>query len=382
MSKADYYELLGVPKGADQKELKSAFRKLAMKHHPDRNPDDPGSEKKFKQINEAYEVLKDDQKRAAYDQFGHAAFENGGNGGFGGGFSGGGAGGFSDIFEDIFGDMMGGARRGGGGRSGGRERGSDLRYNMEVTLEEAHSGKAAEISVPTAVSCEECSGSGAKPGSSPSTCGTCGGNGRIRASQGFFSVERTCPNCQGRGEVITDPCSPCSGQGRVTRERTLSVDIPKGIEDGVRIRLGSEGEAGSRGGPSGDLYIFLTVKPHEFFQRDGADLFCRIPVSMITASLGGQFEVASLDGAKSRVKVPEGTQTGKQFRLRGKGMPVMRSNDYGDLYIQVVTETPQKLNKRQRELLEEFQQLSSDENSPEATGFFSRMKRFLDGLGD
>ena len=381
MAKADYYELLGVQRGVDQKELKSAFRKLAMKYHPDRNPDDATAEKKFKEIGEAYEVLKDDQKRAAYDQYGHAAFENGGGGGFGGGGFGGAAGGFSDIFEDIFGEMMGGGRRS-SGRSGGRERGSDLRYNMEVSLEDAYNGKTAEISVPTAIACETCDGDGAKPGSSPSTCGTCSGSGRVRASQGFFSIERTCPNCQGRGEVISDPCSDCSGQGRVTKERTLSVDIPKGIEDGVRIRLGGEGEAGMRGGPAGDLYIFLTVKPHEFFQRDGADLFCRIPISMTSAALGGQFEVACLDGTKSRVKVPEGTQAGKQFRLRGKGMPIMRSSDLGDLYIQVATETPQKLTKRQRELLEEFEQISSEENSPESTGFLSRMKRFLDGLGD
>lgn len=382
MSKADYYELLGASKGASDKELKSAFRKMAMKHHPDRNPDDAAAEAKFKEINEAYEVLKDPQKRAAYDQYGHAAFEQGG--GFGGGGFGGGAGGFSDIFEDIFGEMMGGGagRRGGGARSGGRERGADLRYNMEVSLEDAYNGKSAEISVPTAVSCDTCSGSGAKPGSSPVTCNTCGGVGRVRASQGFFSVERTCPECQGRGEAISDPCNDCSGQGRVTKERTLSVDIPAGIEDGVRIRLGSEGEAGARGGPSGDLYIFLSIQPHEFFQRDGADLFCKIPISMATAALGGQFEVACLDSTKSRVKVPEGTQTGKQFRLRGKGMPIMRSSDIGDLYIQVVTETPQKLSKRQRELLEEFEQISSEDNSPESTGFFTRMKRFLDGLAD
>lgn len=378
MSKADYYETLGVSRNADAKELKSAFRKLAMKYHPDRNPDDKAAEAKFKELGEAYEILKDDQKRAAYDQFGHAAFENGnGAGGFSGGFSGGG---FSDIFEDIFGEMMGGRRS--GGRSGGRERGADLRYNMEVSLEEAYTGKTAEISVPTAVTCEECSGSGAKPGSSPSTCSTCAGNGRVRASQGFFSVERTCPSCHGRGEVITDPCESCNGQGRVTKERSLSVNIPEGIEDGVRIRLAGEGEAGARGGPNGDLYIFLSVKPHEFFQRDGADLFCRIPISMTTAALGGQFEVATLDGSKARVKVPEGTQTGKQFRLKSKGMPVMRSTSQGDLYIQVVTETPQKLTRRQRELLEEFEQLSSEENSPESTGFFSRMKTFLDGLAD
>jgi molecular chaperone DnaJ len=383
MSKADYYELLGASKTADEKELKSAFRKMAMKHHPDRNPDDAGAEAKFKEINEAYEVLKDPQKRAAYDQYGHAAFEQGG-GGFGGGGFGGGAGGFSDIFEDIFGEMMGGGagRRGGGARSGGRERGADLRYNMEVSLEDAFNGKSAEISVPTAVGCETCSGSGAKPGSSPVTCNTCGGVGRVRASQGFFSVERTCPECQGRGEVISDPCGDCHGQGRVTKERTLSVDIPAGIEDGVRIRLGGEGEAGARGGPPGDLYIFLSIKSHEFFQRDGADLFCKIPISMATAALGGQFEVACLDSTKSRVKVPEGTQTGKQFRLRGKGMPIMRSSDFGDLYIQVVTETPQNLSKRQRELLEEFEEISSKENNPESEGFFKRMKSFLDSLAD
>lgn len=380
MSKADYYETLGVSRTADEKELKSAFRKMAMKYHPDKNPDDKTAEARFKEVGEAYEVLKDSQKRAAYDQFGHAAFENGMGGGQAGGFGGFSNGGFSDIFEDIFGEMMGGGRR--GGRSGGRERGADLRYNMEVTLEEAYSGKTAEISVPTAVTCDECSGSGATPGSSPTTCSTCGGNGRVRASQGFFSVERTCPSCQGRGEVISDPCSSCGGQGRVTRERSLSVNIPVGIEDGVRIRLSGEGEAGMRGGPTGDLYIFLTVKPHEFFQRDGADLFCRIPVSMTTAALGGQFEVATLDGSKARVKVPEGTQTGKQFRLKGKGMPVMRSSNHGDLYIQVVTETPQNLTRRQRELLQEFEEISSENNNPESTGFFSRMKTFLDGLAD
>ena len=384
MSKTDYYELLGVDRSADEKELKSAFRKMAMKHHPDRNPDDKLAEAKFKEIGEAYEVLKDPQKRAAYDRFGHAAFENGGPGGMGGGPGGMGGGfaggGFSDIFEDIFGEMMGG--RGGRRSAGGRERGADLRYNMEITLEEAWEGKTAEISVPTAITCETCSGSGSKPGSSPKTCATCSGSGRVRAASGFFSIERTCPQCQGRGEVISDPCSDCHGQGRVTQDRSLSVNIPAGIEDGVRIRLGGEGEAGSRGGPSGDLYIFITVKPHQFFQRDGADLYCRIPISMTTAALGGQFEVATLDNTKSRVKVPEGTQTGKQFRLKGKGMPVMRSSNFGDLYIQVVTETPQKLTRRQRELLEEFEEISSEHNNPESTGFFSKMKSFLDGLAD
>lgn len=377
MAKVDFYEALGVGRGVDEKELKSAYRKKAMQFHPDRNPDDKAAEQKFKEVSEAYEILKDPQKRAAYDQFGHAAFENGANGagGFGAGMAGGA---FSDIFEDIFGEMMGGRAR----RSGGRERGADLRYNMEVTLQEAYSGKTADISVPTAVSCETCTGSGSKPGSAPSTCSTCGGSGRVRAASGFFSIERTCPACQGRGEVISDPCEDCHGQGRVTRERSLSVNIPAGIEDGVRIRLAGEGEAGTRSGPAGDLYIFLNIKPHEFFQRDGADLFCRIPVSMTTAALGGQFEVTTLDGSKTRVKVPAGTQTGKQFRLKGKGMPVMRSSNIGDLYIQVVTETPQNLTKRQRELLEEFGRISNEQNSPESHGFFSRMKHFLDGFAE
>ncbi len=378
MAKADFYETLGVSKSADERELKSAFRKMAMKYHPDKNPDDQSAEQRFKEVNEAYETLKDPQKRAAYDQFGHAAFEQGGPGGFGGGF-GGGAGGFSDIFEDIFGEMMGGrARR----SSGGRERGADMRYNMEISFEESYAGKTAQIRVPSSVQCDECSGSGAKPGSSPSTCGTCHGAGRVRASQGFFSVERTCPTCHGRGEIITDPCNKCSGQGRVTEERSLSVNIPAGIEDGTRIRLAGEGEAGSRGGPSGDLYIFLSVKPHEFFQRDGADLYCSVPISMTTAALGGQFDVVTLDGAKTRVKVPEGTQNGRQFRLRSKGMPVLRSAQKGDLYIQIAIETPQNLTKRQRELLQEFDELSSQHNNPESEGFFSKMRHFFEQLSD
>ncbi len=381
MAKADFYETLGVAKGADEKELKSAFRKLAMKYHPDKNPDDAESEKKFKEINEAYETLKDPQKRAAYDRYGHAAFEHGGMGGGQGPFGAGGmgAGGFSDIFEDIFGDMMGGGRQ--RRSSGGRERGADLRYNMEISLEEAFKGKTAQIRVPTTVSCEECSGSGAKKGTKPSVCPTCQGAGRVRAAQGFFSIERTCPTCQGRGQTISDPCGKCHGQGRVNEDRSLSVNIPAGIEDGTRIRLSGEGEAGLRGGPSGDLYIFMSVRPHQFFQRDGADLYCTIPVSMTTAALGGKFDVSTLDGTKSRVTVPEGTQAGKQFRLKGKGMPVMRSNQMGDLYIQVVVETPQKLSKRQRELLQEFDELSSKENNPESSGFFSRMKDFFD-IGD
>lgn len=373
--KADFYETLRVSRDADEKELKSAFRKLAMKYHPDRNPGDEEAEQKFKEINEAYECLRDPQKRAAYDRFGHAAFENGGMGGRAGGFA---AGGFADIFEDIFGDIMGARAR----RSGGRERGADLRYNMEITLEEAYTGKTAQIHVPTSVSCDECSGSGAQPGTSPVQCPMCHGVGRVRAAQGFFSIERTCPQCQGRGEIIDNPCRKCSGQGRVTQERTLSVNIPSGIEDGTRIRLAGEGEAGLRGGPAGDLYIFLSIKPHEFFQRDGADLYCKVPISMTTAALGGSFEVTTFDGTQARVKIPEGTQNGRQFRLRGKGMPVLRQPQVGDLYIQVAVETPQNLTRKQRELLEEFDRISSTENSPQSTGFFKRMKDFLESFGE
>jgi molecular chaperone DnaJ len=374
--KACYYETLGVQKSADDKELKVAFRKLAMQYHPDRNPGDGDAERKFKDINEAYEALKDPQKRAAYDRFGHAAFEQGGFGG-GGGAGFGQAGGFADIFEDIFGDMMGGRRRG-----GANNRGADLRYNMEVTLEEAFAGKTAQIRVPSSMICDDCAGSGAKPGTQPVTCSMCSGSGRVRAAQGFFSIERTCPQCQGRGQTIADPCRKCSGQGRVTEERALSVNIPAGIEDGTRIRLAGEGEAGLRGGPSGDLYIFLSLKPHEFFQRDGADLYCKVPISMTTAALGGAFEVATLDGTQTRVKVPDGTQHGRQFRMKGKGMPVLRQNQIGDLYIQVAVETPQNLSKRQRELLEEFEELSSTENSPQSAGFFSRMKDFFESFGN
>lgn len=375
--KADFYETLSVSRNADEKELKSAFRKLAMKYHPDRNPGDRTAEQKFKEINEAYETLSDPQKRAAYDRYGHAAFENGGMGGRGGMGGGFGGGGFADIFEDIFGDIMGGRQR----RSG-RDHGADLRYNMEITLEEAFTGKTAQIHVPTSVGCDECSGSGAQPGSSPAQCPMCHGAGRVRAAQGFFSIERACPQCQGRGEIIQDPCRKCSGQGRLTEERSLSVNIPAGIEDGTRIRLAGEGEAGLRGGPSGDLYIFLSIKPHEFFQRDGADLFCKVPISMTTAALGGAFEVATLDGSQARVKVPEGTQNGRQFRMRGKGMPILRQPQVGDLYIQVAVETPQNLTKKQRELLEEFERISSHDNSPQSTGFFSRMKEFFESFGE
>lgn len=374
MSKRDYYEILGVSKTASESELKSAFRKLAMQCHPDRHPGDHAAEAKFKELNEAYQVLADGQKRAAYDRFGHAAFENGSGGAQAG------AADFSDFMSDIFDSFFGDARRGGPRGANGRERGADLRYNLEIGLEEAFAGKTASIRVPTSIACEVCTGTGAKPGSSSRQCPTCGGHGRVRANQGFFSVERTCPTCGGRGEVIDDPCKNCGGAGRVTRERTLSVNIPAGVEDGTRIRLAGEGEAGLRGGPAGDLYIFLSIKPHAIFQRDGADLFCRVPIGLTSAALGGEIEVPTLTGEKARVKVPEGTQNGKQFRLKGKGMSVLRSREVGDLYIEVVVETPQKLTARQRELLMEFERESSHSTHPETAGFFGRVKDFLGGI--
>ena len=378
MSKRDYYEVLGVTRTCTEIELKTAFRKAAMQHHPDRNPGDKDCEIRFKECNEAYEVLKDSDKRAAYDRFGHAAFEHGGmGGGMGAGFGADFGSTFSDIFEDLFG--MGGGRR--GGRSSGRERGSDLRYNMEITLDDAFTGKTAQVRIPTSVTCETCSGTGAKAGTKPRTCPHCNGQGTVRHAQGFFTLERTCTACQGRGQVIENPCPNCSGAGRVTRERTLSVNIPAGVEDGTRIRLAGEGEAGTRGGPAGDLYIFLSVAAHPFFQRDGADLHCRVPISMVTAALGGEIEVPSLDGEDAQVKITSGTQSGTRFRLAGKGMPVLRSKRSGDLYVQVVVETPQNLTRRQRELLAEFDQLSSAKTQPESVGFLSRVKEFLDGLG-
>jgi len=372
MAKRDFYEVLGVTREADDGALKGAFRKLAMQFHPDRNGGDDTAEGKFKEINEAYEILRDPQKRAAYDRFGHRAFESGGGGGAAAGFSS-----FSDIFDEFFGGFGGGQRR------SSRERGSDLRYNLEITLEEAFAGKTVEIEVPTSVTCDLCSGNGAKPGTSPTTCPTCRGAGRVRASQGgFFHIERTCPACHGRGEVVKDPCAKCAGAGRVSQSRTLSVNVPAGIDNGTRIRLAGEGEAGVRGGPPGDLYIFLAIKPHAFFQRDGADIYCRVPVSITTAALGGQFEVPTVDGARTRVKVPEGAQTGRQFRLKSKGMPVLRSRQAGDMYVQIVVETPQNLSRRQRDLLEEFERVSEDENNPESAGFFSRVKDFFETLGD
>jgi molecular chaperone DnaJ len=383
MAKQCYYEVLGVARGANDAEIKTAFRRLAKECHPDRHGGDETAEERFKVVNEAYEVLKDPQRRAAYDRFGHAAFD--GRSGFGG-FGGGGHGFGSDfsesmsaMFDDLFGEFMGARRP---RQRSGRERGADLRYNMQISLAEAYEGRNAQIRVPTSVTCDECSGSGAKAGTAPITCRTCGGAGKVRASQGFFTIERSCPTCDGRGEIIEDPCASCQGTGRVMRERTLSVTIPEGVEDGTRIRLAGEGEAGLRGGPPGDLYIFLAIKPHEFFQRDGADLFCRVPISMTTAALGGQIEVPTIDGGRSRVKIPEGSESGRQFRLKGKGMPVLRSKQQGDLYIQVEVETPKNLTRKQRELLQQFDEESNAQTSPESSGFFARVKEFFDGIGE
>ena len=388
MAKRDYYEILGVGKNADEKELKAAYRKLAKQFHPDANQHDTAAEHKFKEVSEAYDILKDPQKKAAYDRFGHQAFENGmggrpGGAGFGPDFSSS----MSDIFEDLFGDFMGGQRGQGRqrgqtqGRGGsGAQRGADLRYNMEISLTEGFTGKTAQIRVPSSVSCDVCHGSGAKAGTTPKTCSTCGGHGAVRSQSGFFTVERTCPACQGRGQVIADPCQACHGQGRVNKERTLSVNIPAGVEDGTRIRLGNEGEAGLRGGPAGDLYIFLSVRQHEFFQRDGADLFCKVPVSMTIAALGGEIEVPTIDGKKARVTIPDGAQTTKQFRLKGKGMPVLRSTQAGDMYIQIAVETPVNLSRRQRDLLREFEK-DARHNSPESEGFFAKAKSFWESFG-
>ncbi|WP_373085843.1 molecular chaperone DnaJ [Sneathiella sp.] len=375
MAKRDYYEILGVDSSADSVILKTAYRKQAMQYHPDRNPGDSEAEASFKEINEAYEILKDPQKRSAYDQFGHAAFENGGASN-GGGFGGMG-GGFSDIFEDLFGDFMGGQQGGGRTRS---PRGSDLRYNLEITLEDAFNGKKMELKIPTTAECESCEGSGAEPGSEPIACPTCQGQGKVRAQQGFFTIERTCPACQGQGRVIEKPCKSCRGEGRVRKENTLSVSIPAGVDDGNRIRLSGEGEAGMRGGPSGDLYIFLTVKEHRIFQRDGQDIHCRVPIPLSVAALGGDIEVPTLDGARAKVAITAGTQSGRKFRLRSKGMPIMNSHSHGDMYIHTIVETPVNLSKRQKELLKEFEAEGKGAHSPESEGFFSRVKDFLADL--
>jgi molecular chaperone DnaJ len=375
MSKRDFYEILGVQRRATAEELKAAFRKKAKELHPDRNPGDKAADQNFKELNEAYDVLKDDQKRAAYDQYGHQAFE-----GPGGGRGGGPGGGFdfstsfTDVFDDLFGEFMG-TRRGGGGQRASR--GSDLRY-MEISLDDAYAGKTATIRIPGSVACDACSGSGAEAGSKPQTCPTCSGVGKVRAQQGFFTIERTCPTCQGLGRVVKNPCRSCTGSGRVQRERTLNVNIPQGVEDGTRIRLAGEGEAGLRGGPKGDLYIFLSIATHPLFKRDNADLHCSVPVSFSTVALGGNVEVPTLGGGRVRVAIPEGTQSGKEFRVRGKGMPGLRGQGpHGDLIVEVLVETPVNLTKKQQDLLREFEKAGSAQNSPKSTSFFAKVKEFF-----
>ncbi|WP_375260758.1 molecular chaperone DnaJ [Palleronia sp.] len=384
MAKRDFYDVLGVSKGASADEIKKGYRRKAKELHPDRNSDNPNAEAQFKEVNEAYDVLKDAERKAAYDRFGHAAFEGGmgargGGGGARAGYGGGQgdfASAFSDVFDDLFGDFMGQQRRGGGQRA---TRGSDLRYNLRISLEDAYKGMQRTITVPTAVTCGVCEGSGAEGGAEPATCPTCSGMGKVRAQQGFFTVERTCPTCSGAGQIVKNPCHNCGGAGRVQKDRALSVNIPKGVETGTRIRLGGEGEAGLRGGPAGDLYIFIEVEDHPIFQREAENLFCRVPVSMTSAALGGDIEVPTIDGGRSRVKIPAGSQSGKQMRLRGKGMPGLRSTANGDMFIELAVETPVNLTSRQKELLREFEDLS-EENSPESTGFFRKVKSFWDGM--
>ncbi|MBL4915777.1 molecular chaperone DnaJ [Szabonella alba] len=382
MAKRDFYEVLGVAREASAEELKKAYRSKAKELHPDRNSGNPNAEAQFKEVNEAYDVLKDAERKAAYDRFGHAAFE-GGMGGAGRGRPGPGGGqgdfasAFSDVFEDLFGDFMGG--RGGGQQRSRAQRGSDLRYNLRVTLEESFAGVQKTINVPTSVACDTCRGTGAEGGAEPVTCPTCSGMGKVRAQQGFFTIERTCPTCNGMGQTIKNPCKVCHGAGRVEQDRALSVNIPAGVETGTRIRLAGEGEAGLRGGPSGDLYIFIEVKEHAIFQRESVHLFCRVPVSMPTAAMGGEVEVPTIDGGKSRVKVPPGSQTGKQMRLRGKGMPALRGGGSGDMLIELAVETPVNLTSRQKELLREFEKLSED-NNPEGSSFFSKVRQFWDGM--
>ncbi len=368
----DYYELLECERNADGATIKSSYRKLAMKYHPDKNAGCKDSEARFKAISEAYDVLKDPQKRAAYDRFGHAAFQNGGGGG-------GGAqdfGGFSDIFESVFGEFMNGGR--GGGRQQQR-RGADLRYDMEVTLEEAYHGKATEITVDVSAQCDTCHGSGAKPGTHASTCRHCNGHGKVRAQQGFFVVERACPVCQGSGEIIADPCPDCRGEGRIEKTKTLSVNVPPGVDEGTRIRLSGEGEAGPRGAPPGDLYIFLHVARHPIFEREGTTLFARAPISFTTAALGGTLSIPGLDGTRHDIKIPAGIQSGKQLRQRGAGMPVLQGRGQGDLVIQIEVETPTKLSTRQRELLELFRETETGDECPESQGFFAKLKSVFAG---
>jgi molecular chaperone DnaJ len=377
MAKRDYYEVLGVAKNASDEELKKAYRKLAMKYHPDRNPDSKEAEEKFKEVKEAYETLSEPQKREAYDRFGHAGVDpNAGFGGGPGGF-GAGAGGFADVFGDIFGDIFGGARQGGGGGRAGVYRGADLRYAMEITLEQAARGYTTEIRVPSWESCDTCHGTGAKPGTKPKTCGTCNGQGAVRVQQGFFSIQQTCPTCHGTGKVIPDPCTACDGVGRVKKTKTLEVKIPAGIDDGMRIRSAGNGEPGLNGGPPGDLYVEIRVREHSVFQRDGDDLHCEVPIGITTAALGGKIEVPTLDG-KAEIDLPEGTQSGKQFRLRGKGIKGLRASYPGDLYVHIAIETPVRLTEHQKKLLRELDaSLKDPKHSPQHKGWMDRVKEFF-----
>lgn len=391
MAKKDFYQVLGVDRKASAEDLKKAYRKLAMQYHPDKNAGNKDAEQKFKEISEAYDALKDEQRRAAYDRFGHSAFEGGmggarssaGAGGFGG-FSGFSGGGFSDIFEEMFGDFVhaqqGGARKGGGE---GARRGADISREIEITLEDSFKGKEENIKISTWQSCKECEGSGAAKGTRADICDTCRGVGRIRAQQGFFTVERTCPTCSGQGQTIKTPCHGCGGSGRVRKEKTLKVAIPAGIEDGTRIRLSGEGEAGIRGGGAGDIYVFLSIKPHRFFQREGANLYCRVPVPIHTVALGGTIEVPTIDGKRMKVNIPAGTQSSQQFRLKNKGMSVLRSNARGDMYVEVAVETPVNLSKKQKELLQEFAgEGNDDKTNPQSHGFFAKVKDLWEDLKD
>ena len=379
----DYYDILGVERSADEAALKSSFRKLAMEHHPDRNGGCEEAAGRFKEINEAYSVLSDPQKRAAYDRFGHAGV----NGAAGGGGGGGQFHDVNDIFNEVFGDVFGDMFGGRGRQRSGPARGQDLRYDLEITLEQAYAGSEVEITVPASINCETCDGSGARPGTSPTVCGGCGGAGRVRASQGFFSIERACPRCGGSGRLVLDPCEDCHGHGQVRKQRTLQVRIPAGVDDGARIRLAGEGDAGARGGPRGDLYIFLSVRPHELFDRDGLDLLCTVPVPMAVAALGGEIEAPCLMGGDNcdgecriEVKVPEGSQTGRTVRLKGRGMPSLRSRERGDLVVELFVETPTKLTARQKELMREFSEICSEQQHPKSASFIGKAKRFWEDV--
>lgn len=382
MSKS-YYDVLGVAQTADKDELKKAYRKLAMKYHPDQNQDNAEAEAKFKEVNEAYDVLKDPQKKAAYDQYGHDAFTQSGGAGAGGAGMGGGAGGFGN-FADIFEDMFGGGMGGGGRSSGGPMRGSDMQFQMDITLEEAFKGKDAKIRVPSIDKCTACDGSGAKSSGGVQTCPTCSGSGRVRAQQGFFTIERTCSTCNGEGQIIKDPCDVCHGQGRVKKDKTLQVNIPAGIDQGRRIRLAGEGEAGYKGGPPGDLYVLVGVKQHNFFKRDGANLYCRVPIPMTTAVMGSSIEVPTIDGGRSKVKIPEGTQTGQQFRLKDKGMSILKSSSRGDMFIEMYVETPVNLDKKQKKMMKDLDETlqKSGKHNPESDGFFTKVKDLWSDLKD